>query len=51
MVAAAESGLYKVHLHAKHPEAVFARLAPLGEITWKKVDDMEKPHRHAFRAE
>ncbi|MBN1594395.1 DAK2 domain-containing protein [candidate division FCPU426 bacterium] len=48
MLAAAEHGFYKVHMHVKEPETVLKRLAALGSITWQKIDDMKKQHRHAF---
>jgi len=49
MIASAENGIYKVHIHTKDPEAVFEQIASLGSITWQKVDDMEKQHQHVFQ--
>ncbi|MCK5243537.1 DAK2 domain-containing protein [bacterium] len=47
MIASAESGIYKVHVHTKKPEMVLKKAAQLGTISWQKVDDMEKQHQHA----
>lgn len=48
MVAAAPDAVFKVHIHAKHPEPVFAVVESLGTVTWRKVDDMEQQHRSSF---
>lgn len=48
MVAGVPGGLFKIHIHTKNPDAVFARVATLGAVTWRKVDDMEKQHQDAF---
>ncbi len=51
MVAAGPDGTLKVHLHVKAPDPVFRRVERLGRVTWRKVDDMEHQHHHAFKAE
>ncbi len=48
MVASAAGSVFKVHVHARDPEAVFAKVSALGRITWKKVDDMEKQHQDSL---
>ncbi|MCD4814124.1 DAK2 domain-containing protein [bacterium] len=48
MIASAERGLFKVHMHTKNAETIFKKISRLGHITWKKVDDMEAQHKHAF---
>jgi DAK2 domain fusion protein YloV len=48
MIASAEPGIYKVHVHTKKPEQVLKKIGLLGTIAWQKVDDMEKQHHHSF---
>jgi uncharacterized protein len=50
-MVAAGGGLFKVHIHVKDPEPVFALAAGLGSVTWRKVDDMEKQHQDTFGLE
>jgi uncharacterized protein len=51
MVAAGPDHTFKVHIHTKNPDTVFALAERLGTVTWRKVDDMEKQHQHAFGLE
>ncbi|UCH98527.1 MAG: DegV family EDD domain-containing protein [Candidatus Aminicenantes bacterium] len=40
----------RVHIHTNTPETVFDILAPHGEISSKKIDDMVQQHQEAFLA-
>ncbi len=51
MIAQVDSVTFKVHLHTSKPDQVLNHLGHLGRITWRKVDDMEKQHQHAWAPE
>lgn len=48
MIAQTEDGLCKIHVHLKDPGSILEIIKKYGELTWQKIDDMEKQHDHAF---
>ncbi len=53
MIAASTpaAGVFKIHLHTKDPEPVFADLETVGTISWRKVENMEEQHHDTFKVQ